>query len=386
MTGRLSRVQRLTPTLRNYDWGTIDDIPQLLGFGVDGQPYAEAWWGAHDSSPSWVPDEVGHVPLDELIARKPAEMLGAEATQRWGARLPYLLKVLAIAKPLSIQVHPTLHQARKGFSREQRGTGGVPHAFVDPFHKPELVVAITPMRVLAGVRDLAATAADLELLGTERASVLAGALARAETAEAFLADVLTRGADDETYAALAEVGGAAAPGTSLRAAADALSHFPRDPGAIVALALNTVELAPGEAVFTGAGILHSYQSGVGVEIMANSDNVVRAGLTTKRIDVPLLLRLANAHPAQPARPVETREGAARHLVTEAEEFALTIVRDGATTLVPGPRIVLCGEGSAVVASGAGQCELKAGQALFVRACDGHASVEADGLVAVARLP
>ncbi|WP_084099651.1 mannose-6-phosphate isomerase, class I [Demequina sp. NBRC 110051] len=376
-------MQRLTPTLRHYDWGTTDDIPRLLGFGSDGTPYAEAWWGAHDSAPSWVPDEHGHMPLDELIAQHPVEMLGADAVERWGARLPYLLKILAIEKPLSIQVHPTLEQAREGFAREQRGTGGAPHSFLDPFHKPEMVVAITPMRVLAGVRDLEDTAADLRALGTERADVLAGALARAEDAEAFLADILTRGADEETYAALARVGAASAPGTSLRAAADALGYFPQDPGAIVALALNLVELEPGEAVFTGAGILHSYQSGLGVEIMANSDNVVRAGLTPKHIDVPLLLTLANAVPAEAERPKETREGAVRRLETVEDEFALTVVNEGEATVGADPRIVLCVTGTASVAAGDEVKTLTAGQALFVRAAEGDARIVAEGITAVA---
>ena len=381
-------MQRLTPTLRHYDWGTRDDIPRLLGFDADGLPYAEAWWGAHDSAPSWVPDDCGHLPLDELIAQNPSEMLGVAAGERWGARLPYLLKVLAIAKPLSIQVHPTLEQAREGFAREQRGTGGLPHSFLDPFHKPEMVVAITPMRVLAGVRELADTAADLRALGTARAEVLADLLSGAPDASAFLEDVLRHGADDATYDALARVSAASADGTHLRAAGDALASFPRDPGAIVALALNLVDLAPGEAVFTGAGVLHSYQSGVGIEIMANSDNVVRAGLTPKHIDVPLLLRLADARPAPAARPAIEAVGAARHLATDAEEFALTMVADGTTEIPPGPRIMLCVSGLARVRANGEEKTLAPGQAVFVRASLGPAVVVADagGIVAVARTP
>ncbi|GMA35099.1 mannose-6-phosphate isomerase, class I [Demequina litorisediminis] len=296
-------MQRITPVIRHYDWGTTDDIPRFLGAEPDGRPCAEAWWGAHTSAPSALPDEALPLALDERIAQQPEDMLGAEAAQRWGGRLPYLLKILAIAKPLSIQVHPTLDQAREGFALEQRGTGGAPHTFLDPFHKPEMVVAITPMRVLAGIRPLEWVAADLRTLDTDRAWELAAVLDEAEDATEFLRSVLTEGVDDATFAALATVGAASAPGTSLRAAADALGFFPADAGAVVALALNLVELDPGEAVYTGAGVLHSYQSGVGLEIMANSDNVVRAGLTPKHVDVPLLLTLADARPAPPSMPV-----------------------------------------------------------------------------------
>ncbi|WP_159449666.1 mannose-6-phosphate isomerase, class I [Demequina sp. NBRC 110057] len=379
-------MQRLSPTLRHYDWGTTDDIPRLLGFEPDGSPYAEAWWGAHDSAPSWLSDPSGNAALDELIARSPIDFLGPDAARRWGARLPFLLKILAIAKPLSIQVHPTLRQAQEGFAREQRGTGGNVHAFLDPFHKPEMVVAISPMRVLVGVRDLANTAQDLHALDTPRAHALADDLERADDAASFLADVLSAGVDDETFSSLRRMGAEAEPSSALRAAADALAAFPGDPGAIVALALNVVELEPGEAVFTGAGILHSYQSGVGLEIMSNSDNVVRGGLTSKHVDVSLLLSLADTRPAPPVRPLEVIAGHARHLTVPADEFALTLVRKGEAVVESGPRIVLCHEGEATVTAHGTTKSLTRGQAVFVRASLGEVTIGTSGLVVVARAP
>ena len=374
----------LTPVLRDYAWGTTRDIPELLGMRPTGRPVAEAWWGAHDSSPSVAHAEDGGQPLDELIAADAQACLGADAVDRWGTRLPFLLKVLAIDKPLSIQVHPDLAQARAGFAREQRGTGGLPHTFQDPFHKPEMVVALSPMTVLAGVRPLEHLRADLVRLGTDGAETLADALSSGDLAH-YMTAALAGAADDRTLAALADAGAGAAPQSSLAVAADALRHFPGDPGAMVALGLNVVQLERGESVYTGAGVLHSYQSGVGLEIMANSDNVVRAGLTPKRIDVPLLLELADPRPAPAARPRVTTTAGCIDIVTDAEEYALTVV-SGAATIEPGPRIVLAVEGGATVTGAQASLSLGRGQAAFVRACDGPVEVAASGFTAVARLP
>ena len=362
----------MRPALRDYAWGTTRDIPELLGLPVTGQPVAEAWWGAHDSAPSHTDSPEGDLTLDALIAADPVRCLGEEAADRWGPRLPFLLKLLAIEKPLSIQVHPTLEQAREGFAAEQRGTGGAPHQFLDPFHKPEMVYALTPMTVLAGVRDFAAVREDLALLRTAGAATLADTLASGRL-------------DDYITAALARAGADAREESSLAVAASALEHFPGDPGALIALALNVVHLAPGDAVYTGAGILHSYQSGLGIEVMANSDNVVRAGLTPKRVDVPLLLRLAHTEPSSVARPHVAHAGAAVTLTTEAEESALTVVTDGSTSVPAGPRIVLVVQGSAVVDADGQHLELARGHAAFVPHGRGTAHVAVAGTAVIAHL-
>ncbi|WP_084039273.1 mannose-6-phosphate isomerase, class I [Demequina sp. NBRC 110053] len=374
----------LTPVLRDYAWGTSRDIPDLLGIRPTGEPVAEAWWGAHTSAPSRVHSHDGPLPLSSLVAREPVACLGADAVARWGARLPFLLKVLAIDKPLSIQVHPTLEQARAGFEREQRGTGGAAHHFLDPFHKPEMVVAISPMTVLVGVRQIAALRDDLTAIATEGAAVLSATLDSGDLHH-FIPAALAGAADSRTLSRLAEVGAGAPPGTSLGAAAAALRSFPGDPGAMIALAMNVVELEPGQAIFTDAGVLHSYQSGMGLEIMANSDNVVRAGLTHKPVDVPLLLDLADTQPTLPARP-ERREGEGRvDLTTSAEEFALTLVTASAT--VPaGSRIVLAVRGGATITAGAATMTLAPGQAAFVPHAQGDAEIVSTGMCAVARVP
>ncbi|WP_193746411.1 mannose-6-phosphate isomerase, class I [Demequina aestuarii] len=374
----------ITPELRGYAWGTTDDIAGLLGLEPTGAPIAEAWWGAHESGPSVAHTPDGVERLDALIAAQAESCLGGDCARRWGDRLPFLLKLLAINKPLSIQVHPTTSQARAGFEEERRDAAATSYAFEDPFHKPEMVFALTSLRVLAGVRPVHELRADLESLGTAGAKRLAGVLT--DDISDFISLAFAGAGDAETLAALAERGSAAPEGSSLRVSADALAAFPGDAGAIVALALNVVDLAAGESLFIGAGVLHSYQAGLGIEVMANSDNVVRAGLTPKHVDVPLLLSLASTRSAPAARPHTQVTGAAVTLLSEADEFALTVVTDGHAEVPAGPRVVLVVQGEASLACAAESTSLQRGQAVFARHSEGPIRVSARGTTVIAHLP
>ncbi|MDN4477511.1 mannose-6-phosphate isomerase, class I [Demequina sp. SYSU T00039] len=395
---------RLEPTLQNYAWGMSGVIETMLGRPVTDEPVAEAWWGAHPSAPALATamhavraDEVGLypgdvVPLDRLIARDPAAMLGHDVVVRW-ERLPYLLKVLAIAKPLSLQVHPTLAQADEGFRREQ--AIGVPldaaaRTFKDRSHKPEMIVALTPMTLLAGFRKAPAVAADLMRLGLECTRAWAEELNNSTeptvALREYVSTVLTHPDAGDAVARLAEVGTGADASEGLAVAAATLADFPGDVGALVALALNVVRLEPGEACFTEAGVVHSYQSGLGVEIMANSDNVVRAGLTPKQVDIPLLVALTDGTPGPPPRVAPQVDGPVTHYPAPVGEFALTVVRDGAARVAPGPRIVLAVDGTVDVRAGSGGLGLRRGQAAFVPYCDGELHVDAHGMAVVAEVP
>lgn len=374
----------ITPALKDYAWGSTDDIPDLLGLAPTGRPVAEAWWGGHQDAPSIASVDGAPVGLDALIDIEPAQCLGPEAAERWNARLPYLLKVLAIASPLSIQVHPTLEQAREGFALERKHGGDAPPTFHDASHKPEMVVALTPMTVLSGVRPLDELRADLAVLGTAGAARLEAELD--DDIAGFITLALSDGCDSETLAALAARGREAPEGSSLRVSADALANFPGDPGALVALALNVVRLEPGQAAYTGAGILHSYQSGVGIEVMANSDNVVRAGLTPKHVDVPLLLSLSSTTPAPAVRVPVAPQGPVATYETESDEFALTVVSDGEAEIPAGPRIALTIEGEAHVRCAGEPLILSRGRALFASHGEGPMRVVARGMTVVAHLP
>ncbi len=380
----------ITPALQTYDWGTTDDIPDLLGLEPTGQPVAEAWWGAHPaaSALAWVGDTP--TPLTDMIAADAGGMLGVDIAEQWEGLLPYLLKVLAIKKPLSIQVHPSLEQARQGFDREE-GQGIALDArertFKDPSHKPEMVIALTSMVILAGFREPAAVAEDLARVGGAQAAVLRETLIGddepAECIAAYVRAAVALPRDAEVLTALTTSAGAPEASDSHRVAAAALADHPGDVGALVALAMNTIYLEPGQANVTGAGVVHSYQSGVGLEIMANSDNVVRAGLTSKVINTDLLLEIADTTPGIPDAPHVRETGAMRTFVCSAREYALSLVTDGEASVPSGPRLVLCVEGEASLHAADQRLALRPGQAAFVPDSDGVLDVSASQLTVVA---
>lgn len=373
----MSTVMLLTPALQRFDWGSTDAIPTLLGFEPDGGPYAEAWWGAHPVAPSTT--ALG--PLDEVIAADPVATLGAPCEETHG-RLPYLLKVLAIAQPLSIQVHPTRERAQAGFDEEH--AAGLPisdprRIYKDSSHKPEMLLALSEVTVLSGFRRADAVARDLREVGGDDAAALARLIDESGI-HGYVDAVLTEAHPD----AVAQLG-RARDGISASAtvARDALAIHPDDPGALVALAMNAVTLQPGETLFTPSGTVHCYISGLCVELMANSDNVVRAGFTHKPVNADLLRDLALLEHTEPLVPHTHTDGAARVLTTDADEFELTVVDDGVATCPGGPRIVVALEGSAQVSTETETLTLESGSAAFIPAADGAATVEASGLTVVA---
>ncbi len=380
----------IRPALQRYEWGTPDDLPALLGFEADGGPYAEAWWGVHPGGPATVDTDDGPTPLDVLIERDPAAALGGRVLADHGDRLPYLLKVLAIGGPLSIQVHPSLEVAREGFAREERA--GIPRTapdrvFRDGNHKPEMIVALTPVVLLSGFRDASEVRDDITAIGGPVATRLARLCGDDDPdLAAFLAGVM---ADDEAPGLVSDLAFAGAhrgAGPNLAAAARAASRFPGDRGALVALAMNLVRLEPGEACFTPDGVVHSYLSGVGLEIMANSDNVIRAGLTPKHVDVEALLEMAQTAPSEPERPEASRTGSTIEYALPVREFGLTIVEGGAARFESGPRIVVCLDDEASVRASGQAHDLRRGEAMFVPDADGSLAVESTGRTAVAFVP
>ncbi|GGU98366.1 mannose-6-phosphate isomerase, class I [Streptomyces albospinus] len=302
-------MDRLANTVRPYAWGSTTAIPELLGVAPTGQPQAEMWLGAHPGAPSRIDRGTGPVSLAEVIAAAPEAELGTPAAHAFGPRLPFLLKVLAAGTPLSLQVHPDLTQAKEGFTEEERR--GVPldaphRNYKDANHKPELICALTPFDGLCGFRHPAEAADLMEGLGVDDLKPYVDIL-RAGPEESALREVLTavlsadRTAIAESVERAATAAGRAAtedgPHATAYAAYAALAHhFPGDPGVLAAMLLNHVQLRPGEALFLGAGIPHAYLGGLGVELMATSDNVLRCGLTTKHVDVPELLRVVRFEP------------------------------------------------------------------------------------------
>lgn len=372
-------VVALDGVVRNYDWGSPTAIAHLLGREPDGRPEAELWFGAHPDDPS--PATTGAVAgatLSDVIDADPAGTLGAAVLERFGPRLPFLLKVLAAGRALSIQVHPTLDEARAGFAAED--DAGVPRDsprrnYRDPNHKPELICALTPFEALCGFRDAAYSARLVEALGVAELDFLAAALRGPDPLRAAFTAVLTH--DDPAGLSTALAAAAAQAGDEYRGVQLAAADFPGDVGVVLALLLNHVVLAPGEAIYLGAGNVHAYLRGTGVEIMANSDNVLRCGLTGKHVDVDELLAITDfsalADPRLPAID-GTFDVAVRDFRLTRVELAGPLVVDDR-----GPLIVLCAEGSARI----GEVALAPGRAAFVPAMLTGLTLDGEGLVFVA---
>lgn len=359
---------RIGPRLKAFAWGQTDAIPQLLGLAHEGGPVAEAWFGAHESDPS---DILDGGDLAAHIAADPAGTVGDD-------RLPFLLKILAIASPLSLQVHPTSEQAQAGYEGEEHARidrSAPERTFRDPRHKPELIVALTPMRLLVGMRGARELADDLRDLEAEDLVPLV------EGRESLLTYVMAVLGGDVDRAVLKRLALVPDGDTSLALAGRAARAFPGDPGALVALAMNAVSLEPGEGCYVPPRIIHSYQSGIGIEIMANSDNVVRGGLTPKAIDVARLEAILDAEPCGPLRPAVERRGAATVYTVPVHDFALMRIENGSATTPAAPRVILALDAARVSTAGS-EIDLAAGEALFVSVADGEAVVTAQGAVFV----
>jgi mannose-6-phosphate isomerase len=399
-------MQRLSNPVRPYPWGSTSAIPALLGIPDDGEPKAELWLGAHRDSPSLLPDGTR---LDAAIAADPAHLVGPSVQATFGSRLPYLLKVLSAAAPLSLQVHPDSEQAAAGFADEQDRQ--IPQdaefrRYRDPFHKPEMVVALEPFDALCGLRDTARTAELLAGLDVEHPSwPHLRELVSGSPADAALRRTVTwlLGGDEHIPSLVRAVAAAAVarPDRPEYATTAALAEaYPGDPGVLVALLLNRVRLAPGEALFLPAGNIHAHLQGTALEVMASSDNVLRAGLTNKHVDAAELVRITDFTPRPLPVVVPEREGPVLMYRPEAAEFELAYVtltasngRDWHELPVAGPRILLVLDGELDVAVGGdaarqeGTIERVArGTSLFVPAPSGVLAVRGVGTVVVAGVP
>ncbi|WP_329132520.1 mannose-6-phosphate isomerase, class I [Streptomyces sp. NBC_01476] len=380
-------MNRLLNTIRPYAWGSTTAIPELLGTEPTGEPQAELWMGAHPGAPSRVDRGDGPVPLDAVIDADPAAELGEATVKRFGPRLPFLLKVLAAGAPLSLQVHPDLAQAKAGFADEE--ARGIPidapyRNYKDANHKPEMLVALSPFDGLCGFRRPTEAADLIEALGVGTLAPYVDIL-RARPEDQALREVLAAvlGADRDEMAATVHTATEAAtrlaaiPGTphaaDYAAYAKIAHSYPGDAGVIAAMLLNYVRLQPGEALFLGAGVPHAYLEGLGVEIMANSDNVLRCGLTPKHVDVPELLRIVRFEAGDPGvlRPEAAPDGEELY-AAPIDEFRLSryVLAPGADAhpLDQGtPQILLCTSGEALLRTATATLTLTRGESAFIPA-------------------
>jgi mannose-6-phosphate isomerase len=395
-------VDKLETTIRPYAWGSRTALARLQGrpAPADG-PEAELWAGAHPGAPSRVVRDGRRALLGEVLAADPVRELGTEVVAEFGPRLPFLLKVLAVSEPLSLQVHPDEDQARAGFAADE--SAGIPRdapsrTYRDASPKPELLCAVTPFEALCGFRPVARTVELLDRLtdgwGVAPLAPYVEPL-RAGGARALRPVVTTLlqlagPARDELVGAVGEACAKAADAGDDSAAevyacvADLARRHPGDPGVVVALLLNYLRLDPGEAVFVPAGSLHAYLHGLGVEIMASSDNVLRGGLTPKHIDLDALLGVLRFEESEVAPVLSADDGAGtRTWPMAVREFALarTTLRDRPVVLAAGvPQIVLCLEGRVTMSNADASIGLRGGDAVFVPAGDPPVTLTGPGVV------
>ncbi len=392
----------MTNPIQHYDWGSTTAIPRLLGReDLEGTPCAELWMGAHPRSPSTVHTDVGDRLLSELIAEDPEGILGRDVARRFGAAMPFLFKILAAERALSIQSHPRKDQADAGFARED--AEGIPRDayhrnYRDRNHKPELITALTEFWALRGFRPVEEILAEFAGLSTVRGAV--DSLSRdpgPRGLAAFFRRLMTL--EDDANARLLEeaqerFGDSDEP--HHRWIAELRAQHGNDIGVLAPLYLNCIRLQPGEALFLPAQTLHAYLSGVGVEVMANSDNVLRGGLTTKHVDVAELLSslVFTAERPPVLHPEPDEDPGVELFRAGAEEFdlrrvAVTPERERILRGRHSPRILLCTEGSVTArAHEAGDVPLQVsrGHSLFAGARAGGITLGGAGMVYVAGVP
>ena len=377
---------RIGNTPRDYAWGSTTAIAHLLGTTPSGAPEAELWLGAHPGSPARILD--------------PAQVGGAADLAHWSetaGKLPYLLKVLAAAGPLSLQAHPSSAQARAGFERENAASlaaDSPERNYKDPFHKPEMIFALSdPFDALCGFREPADSRVALErLAGGDPAVAAFAAILDGEPQSALRrATEWLLGGAPEVAAVVAAVVAAAqvaegTPSDSVDAGTVRMlaAAFPGDPGIVLALLLNRVALRPGDALYLPAGNIHAYLRGLGVELMAASDNVLRGGLTPKRIDVPELVSILDFAPFAVTPMVRERPApGVEEFVPDVPDFRLARVEVGgdvpsAPVELPGTAIALCTAGDIELRGATGSLRLTRGEAAVVTADERELTVYSGG--------
>lgn len=367
-------ILRIDNAPRDYAWGSLTAISQLRGVEPSGKPEAELWLGTHPGSPTQIVD-----PEQAGGAQTIAQLL----EQKGQAPLPYLMKILAAAHPLSIQAHPSRAQAQVGFAREEAAgiTRDAPHRnYRDEEHKPELIYALSDtFEALCGFRPLAETIAQLEELAAANVAACAPTSALTE----FIQQLRERGTQatswaiewaltgDNAQSLVAEIARAGAS-TQDELLSELAQDYPGDPGIVVALLLNRVTLRRGQALYLPAGNVHAYIRGLGVELMAASDNVLRGGLTPKHVDVPELLSVISTQelPIPYLEPVSVAAGI-ELFTPDVPDFQLAHVVGTENTAVIGPlalsrpAIATCTAGEMIIRGVQSEMTLRRGENAFI---------------------
>jgi mannose-6-phosphate isomerase len=398
---------QIKPRMKNYDWGNPSFIPALLGIPEDGKPVAELWMGTHESGCATVvgTDE----DLSSFLRKDSLSWFGQEHLDRFGPVLPLLLKVLAIDKPLSIQCHPSSSLAKEGWARETALRNRLPKEqwnYKDPNRKAEVIYALTPLTAMCAFRPLDQIVSALTMLvpnGFKRCFPDIDAVAVDQDAEiGKLFRKLYTLEKDELRSCIAEyisslqnmdeLPFATGDGRFLESKGIALScygAFPDDPGLFCPFLLNVKHLEPGEALFLEPRTLHAYVLGNGIELMSASDNVLRGGLTHKKVDLPELMKVLEIKGKQVECSPKLKERSGRlHILTPTEEFLLMVSPSGTYDVKDRKSIELlfCTEGQATFSSEEGKFVIGKGDCFVVASSLPEYRLEVEGMLFTATVP
>ncbi len=398
----MDKISILKNRIQEYAWGSYTAIPELLGQKSPSEkPQAELWMGAHPKASSQIEYEGKQVLLSDMIRKYPEKILGKAVAKKFGGNLPYLFKVLAAAKPLSVQAHPDAIQATSGFEMENRlkiPPDAPNRNYKDSSHKPECICALTRFRALKGFRPIPEILLLTEKICPQelkKERMMLETQPDSEGLKQFFQSLMTMPEErknDVISHALAKAEKFSAEHPAFREIPELHKEYPWDIGVLSPLFLNLICLEPGQAMFLPAGELHSYLDGVGLELMANSDNVLRGGLTPKHVDVPELLKVLRfeAREVSLITPRQISEYE-RIYPTPAEEFCLSVISltsdmSNASFSPSGMEILLCAAGKADMTQDGHLLSLSKGVSVMVPASVRKYSIKGNALIYKASVP
>lgn len=392
-------IYKLKNTIQEYFWGSKTFIPELLGFkNSEAKPQAELWMSAHPKASSKILKHDKTISLADLIRQNPERILGLKVVSNFNNKLPFLFKVLAAGQPLSIQAHPNLKQAKEGFDRENKA--GIPLSaptrnYKDDNHKPELICALTPFDAMCGFRDVNEIVEILQYL--DLIKILPGAIELQKdpsenSLKNLFSDLMNLSSKEkaEFVNSLVRKTSNKTPRTEnekliFKWIIKFSRKYPADIGIFAPILLNVIKLQPGEALYLDAGILHAYLNGAGIEIMANSDNVLRGGLTPKHIDVPELLKTLTFRNGKVDIIIPEQKGINEFVYkTPAREFELSFLKISKKNHfqmkeTKCSQILLCTKGNSEISWNSNKnLKVKKGESIFISADNNDLIIKGNG--------
>ncbi len=399
----MQKIFPLTGRIQYYDWGSRNAIPKILGLkNSKNRPVAEIWYGTHSKAPSGIITEKGEESLQEVISRFPNRLLGEANVKRFGSELPFLLKIISAASPLSIQVHPDKNSARSGYEKEEKK--GIPATapdrnYRDANHKPECIYALTEFHALKGFRDYREIIGNLKKYAPKSLDETIESFSQntcEEGMKIFLKQLLSSGPAKRLaiHSEAMERSSTAKEEDRTAAWIHRLCRLhPEDPAALAPAFLNLLQLKPGDALFLEPGEMHAYLEGTGLEVMATSDNVIRGGLTEKHVDTEELLKVTCFKPSANNIISLYTDNNLSALPAFAEEFKLsffiseTIQKEAEINSTTGPLIILNLEGEfGVSVNSDDKIQIKKGDSLFISSEAKNVFLSGKGTLAIASIP